>query len=281
MQQSQSQDDKSRFVLRRYRENSLNTEAAWNRFSARHGIGKRIALHRRVMVVAAAAVLLLLIGLSGKYYLDRNTPDRITVTTLAGEYKEVCLPDSTSVSLAENSVVRYDKKKYGKEKRAVEMKGKAFFEVARDEALPFSVNTKETETVVLGTSFQLEEKEQATILYVRSGRVRFTAGENSETAILTAGMSASYSTGEGLRTEEKETDVNYLSWKTHQLRFRATPLNEVIRELNRAYQVEIVNHTQGSEEAELTSFFDNMPLDELLQVINQTLDVELEARRTE
>lgn len=279
MNKQQSQDDKLRFVLRRYRENSLNTDEAWNRFSARHGIRRRIDL--RLRITAAAAVLLLLIGFSGKYYFDRKSPEWVTVTAMAGEYKEVWLPDSTLVSIAENSVVRYDKKKYGKGKRTVEMSGKAFFDVVRDEAFPFSVKTKETETVVLGTTFQLEEEEQATGLHVRTGKVRFTAGDESQTVLLTAGMSASYSAGEGIRTEEKETDVNYLSWKTHQLRFRETPLNQVIREISRAYQVEIINKTEGSEGLKLTSFFDNLSLDELLPVINSTLDVELEARKTE
>ncbi len=161
------------------------------------------------------------------------------------------------------------------------MEGKAFFDVARDEQRLFSVKTKGTETEGLGTTFQLEEKEQATVLHVRTGKVRFTAGEDSRTVVLTAGMSARYSVGEEIRTEEKETDVNYLSWKTRQLRFRETSLDQVIREVSRAYQVEITNHTKGSGELKLTSYFDNLTLDELLSVINQTLDVELEVRRTE
>ena len=41
--------------------------------------------------------------------------------------KDVYLPDSTLVALAGDSWIRYDAKRYDKERRAVEMNGKAFF----------------------------------------------------------------------------------------------------------------------------------------------------------
>jgi len=274
MKEQQSWDDKLRFVLRRYKENSLDPEGAWSDFAGRHGIPKRTALRR--YMGAVAAVLLLLIGLSGKYYLDRIASEWVTVTAMAGEYKEVLLPDSTSVSLAENSVIRYDKKKYGKGRRAVEMKGKAFFEVTSDEALPFSVQTEQTLTMVMGTSFQLEEKERATFLHVKTGKVRFTGGEDKQTTLLTAGMSARYSKEDGLQVEEQEIDINYLAWKYRQLRFRNTPLEQVIRQVSEAYQVKIINNTPVSDDLRLTSYFDNQTLDELLSVINETLDIQLE-----
>lgn len=273
MNEQQSQDDKLRFVLRHYKENSLDAEAAWQAFAERQGIRRKTAFRR--YAGAVAAVLLLLIGLSGKYYLDRNATEWIAVTTGTGEYKEVWLPDSTAVSLAGNTSLRYDRKTYGKEKRAVELTGKAFFEVACDEARPFSVQTAQTLTTVLGTSFQLAEQAEKTSLHVQTGRVRFSGAEEAE-AILTAGMSARYSPEEGLQVEEQEeTNRNYLAWKTRQLRFRATPLEQVIRDVSAAYQVEIINHTQGDTNLRLTSSFDNLTLDELLSVINETLDIQL------
>lgn len=277
MKKQQSQDEKQSFVLRHYRENSLDTEVAWHTFANRHGIRRKTAFRR--YAGAVAAVLLLLIGLSGKYMMERNAAEWIAVTTGAGEYKEVWLPDSTSVSLAENTSLRYDRKTYGKEKRAVELTGKAFFEVMRDEARSFSVQTQQALITVLGTSFQLEERMESSSLYVKTGLVRFQATEAVE-ALLTAGMSAHYSLEKGLQVieEEVETEANYLAWKTHQLRFRNTPLEQVIRDLCMAYQVEIVNRSPGKTALRLTSSFDNLTLDELLSVINETLDIRLEAR---
>ena len=90
--------------------------------------------------------------------------------------KDVYLPDSTLVALAGDSWIRYDAKRYDKERRAVEMNGKAFFQVTRNEARPFSVKTSQTEVTVLGTSFQIDEKPTVTEVNVVTGKVCFTAG---------------------------------------------------------------------------------------------------------
>jgi len=270
-------EDRIDYVARKYREDSLRPDVAWDLFATRQGIIKRIRLRRYSW--AAAAVLVLLVGLSGRYWMEKNADEWVAIVTVAGEHKEVWLPDSTVVTLAENSSIRYDKKKYGKEQRAVEMTGKAFFQVERDEARSFSVQTEQTETRVLGTSFQLEEKEGADLLHVETGKVRFSVAANKEvTSVLTAGMSARYSADEGLQVQEEEENINYLSWKTHRLRFRNAPLEQVIHDISDTYQVELTNYTKENLELKLTSYFDNLTLDEVLTVINQTLDIQLKAR---
>ena len=258
-----------RFVARRYKEGSLDEDKAWERFAARQGIRRQVAFRRYWMV--AASVVLLLIGFGTFYMKDRNNPEWVSVVTASGQLKDVYLPDSTLVSMAGNSTLRYDLKKYGKERRVVEMTGKVFFQVKRNEARPFSVHTALTEVTVLGTSFQVNEQPGVTQVNVVTGKVRFAAGEALEPAILTAGMSASYSDEKkeiNIGTEEKPND---LSWKTKQLRFNDTPLEKVIEDLGDYYHVKITNKT----DSRLTATFNDLPLDEVLMVINQTLDIRL------
>lgn len=272
------QEERIEYIARRYKEGALDPETAWKRFAERHGIRRRTALRRSLW--GAAAILLLLVGLSGRYWMERNASEWVTITTLPGEQKEVLLPDSTVVTMAHSSTLRYDKKQYGKEKRTVELQGKAFFQVQRRELKPFSVTTKQTVVTVLGTEFQLEETARETALHVRTGKVRFSVVEKEEAMILTAGMSATYSDKQGLRVEE-ETHTNVLAWKTRQLSFRQTPLAQVIRDISQAYGVHIINRTPGSSSLKLTSYYDNLTLDELLPVINETLDIRLEAQTTQ
>ena len=180
-----------RFVARRYKEGRLNTDKAWEDFVVRQGISRKISFRRYWMAVAS--VVLLFIGLGTFYMMERKEAEWVSVVTAPEQLKDVYLPDSTLVSMAGSSTLRYDAKKYGKERRVVEMTGKAFFQVKRNEARPFSVRTVRTEVTVLGTSFQVNEKPGVTQVNVVTGKVRFSAGEISEPAILTAGMSASYS----------------------------------------------------------------------------------------
>ena len=274
-EQDERFEKRLRFVARRYKEGSLDTDQAWEQFATRQGLRRKVSFRRYWM--AAASVMLLLIGFGTLYMTERNKPEWVSVVTVAGQLKDVYLPDSTLVSMAGSSTLRYDAKKYGKEGRVVEMKGKAFFLVKRNEARPFSVHTAVTEVTVLGTSFQVNEQQGSTEVNVVTGKVRFTAGEKPEPVILTAGMSASYSEEKEeihILTEERP---NHLSWKTKQLRFNDTPLEKVIEDLEDFYHVKIINKV-NSPDTRLTVTFNDLPLDQVLTVINQTLDVRLVAR---
>lgn len=265
-----------RFVAKHYDEGRLDTDRAWEQFAAEHSVVRRTAFRR--YWIGAAAVLLLLVGLSTFFWTDRSQSEWVSVTTRPGQLKEVYLPDSTRVSLAGSSSVRYDRKNYGKRRRVVEMEGKAFFQVTRNEARPFSVKATETEVTVLGTSFQVNEAESTAEVHVATGKVRFAAIGKEESVVLTAGMSAVYSKEKEAITvsSEPEMDKNWLSWKTGKLQFNETPLEQVIADLSACYQVKIRNRsvTPGLK---LTATFDHLPLGEVLMVINRTLDTRLMA----
>ena len=230
-------EQRVRFVAKRYREGSLDPDKAWQKFASEHAISRKVSFRR--YWIGAAAVVLVLVGLGTWFTVERNAPDWVAITTAPGQMKDVYLPDSTLVALAGDSWIRYDAKRYDKERRAVEMNGKAFFQVTRNEARPFSVETSQTEVTVLGTSFQIDEKPTVTEVNVVTGKVCFTAGEEKENVILTAGMSAQYSMENKEITVVTEEDVNKLAWRTGQLRFMETPLDKVIEDLSDYYQVKI------------------------------------------
>lgn len=271
-EQGDKLEQRIRFVAKRYRDESLDTDKAWKQFAGKKGITRSVSLRRYWM--AAASVVLLLVGVGTFFIVEQNRSEWVAITTAPGQIKEVYLPDSTLISMAGNTSVRYDVKAYGKERRVVEMKGKAFFQVKKNEARPFSVYTPATEVTVLGTSFQISEQPVVTEVDVMTGKVSFTAGTKKDKVILTAGMSATYSMENEKTTVLTEEKPNNLSWKTKQLRFNDTPLDQVIADLDNYYQVKVINRTKAPD-VKLTATFNNLPLEEVLLVINQTLDVRL------
>ena len=267
-EQENKLEQRIRFVAKHYEEGRLDTDKAWQQFAGKHQVRRTVSFRRYWM--AAASVFLLLIGFGTYFITERNSPEWVAVTTGPGQLKEVYLPDSTLISMAGSSSIRYDVKTYGKERRVVEMKGKAFFQVTRNEARPFSVYTERTEVTVLGTSFQINEQPGGTDVNVMTGKVSFGAtGSETDKVILTAGMSASYSM-ESNGITILEEDLNSLSWKTRQLRFNDTPLEKVIDDLNEYYQVKVINKTE-TPNLKLTATFNDLPLEDVLLVINQTL----------
>jgi ferric-dicitrate binding protein FerR (iron transport regulator) len=276
-QQQNRPDGPIRFVAKHYREGRFRADKAWAKFAAANDLRPAIPL-RRYLWVAAAAVLLLIVG-GTFFYRKQTAPDWITVSTAAGQRKDVLLPDSTRIAMAENSWIRYSKTAYGKTRREVEMNGKAFFDITPDKAHPFTVHADATETVALGTSFQIACRDTAVKLSVTSGKVGFRAGNKTEHIILTAGMSAHYTMETQAIQVLKEDNPNYLSWKTGVLRFHNLPLEEVVKELSRHYQTPVRSKSTIRGE-KLTATFDNLPLDEVLLIIYHTLDVRLVADKT-
>ncbi|MDL2265951.1 FecR domain-containing protein [Parabacteroides sp. OttesenSCG-928-G21] len=263
----------SRFVLRRYREGKLNSDKAWKQFVEKEGIHRSLPLHR--YFTSAAAVLLLLIGIGSFYMIEKRRPEWVVISTEMEQRKDIYMPDNTLITLAAHSQLRYDNKSYGKKRRAVELTGKAFFEVKADETRPFSVRTNTTETTVLGTAFQLKEENDTTSLFVENGKVSFIGLADMQ--ILTAGMSAFYvKDREKIHLNENNVQsANVSAWKTGQLIFQETPLNQVIHDLSDYYQVNIINTSSISEVLNLTATFTDTPLGEILFIINQTLDTNL------
>ena len=261
-------DDRIRFVARHYREGRFDEEAAWRRFASSHGIRRA---NRFVWRWASAAAVALLFVCSIYYIMYRERqPEWIVVATDARGVKEVYLPDSSCISLAAASEVRYDRKAFGVERRDIRLRGKAFFRVKHDEALPFTVRTEATEVTVLGTTFQVAERRGRTSVDVLTGRVRLEAA--GEKVVLTEGMSATYE-HERRRIElAQRQSANVLSWETKVLRFENTPLAEVVHDLEECYGIRILNYKETGQK--LTATFRELPVEDVLRIINETLNTE-------
>ena len=259
-----------RFVAKHYRDGSFDADRAWSRFASDNGVVHISFMRRHLMGIAAS--LLAIVALSTWMLIERQRPDWVAVETAVGQIKDVYLPDSTLVSLAGNSCIQYDAKSFNRNERAVRMSGRAFFDVTRDENRPFSISVGEGEIRVLGTSFQVDGRSDHTRVEVATGRVSFTAG--GEEALLTAGRAATYF------NEERSMDISTIdgdgqwSWRSGELRFNNTPLDRVVDELIGFYGVDIVDHHGGGNKR-LTATFSDMSLEDVVEVVNQTLDVDL------
>ncbi len=122
---------------------------------------------------AVAASLVLAMAVAVFYLLQSNGFQRIEPADTLDPF---ILPDGTAVTVHQGTV-EFRKGLTG-ETRQITLKGKASFDVAKDAARPFVVNTAYTQTKVLGTSFTLSENPPATDIEVRKGKVEFSAGES-------------------------------------------------------------------------------------------------------
>ncbi len=165
-----------------------------------------------------------------------------------GEYKLV-LADGTQVWLNSVSELRYPVRFTGNE-RQVELQGEAYFQVARDEAKPFTVRAGGQRVKVLGTSFDVtaypEERQIYTTLLQGSIEVR---GENTR-RLLKPGDQAIY-TERGIEVRKVNAAL-YCSWIQDRFVFMSEPLERVARKLERWYDAEFLFVGQGLKEKRFT-----------------------------
>ncbi|WPV65765.1 FecR family protein [Chitinophaga sp. LS1] len=163
-----------------------------------------------------------------------------TLTTPRGGTFRVTLPDGSNVWLNAASSLRYPTSFKSSSERLVEVQGEAYFEIAQNAQQPFKVKVNDQTTiVVLGTSFNINayanEGGIATTLF--TGAVRMNHG--NEQATLHPGQQART----GLTTIETIQNVDtaqVLAWKNGLFDFHNATLPEVMRQLTRWYDIDVV-----------------------------------------
>jgi ferric-dicitrate binding protein FerR (iron transport regulator) len=163
-------------------------------------------------------------------------------STGIGERRDVRLSDGTNVTLAPSSVLHFPAQ-FGADARAVSLAGHASFSVAHDAARPFSVHASELTARVLGTEFDVREDTVSHTIdvVVASGRVWLQTPSDSAGSILTARQLGHVETGSGRITVRRNVSIDaFMLWRIGHVRFDRTPLREVIPELERWFDIDVV-----------------------------------------
>lgn len=158
-------------------------------------------------------------------------------TPRGGQY-EVILPDGSKVSLNAASSLTYPASFVALKERRVELKGEAYFEVAKDKKHPFIVKTENQEIKVLGTHFNInsysDEPTAKTTLI--EGSVLVKASDTEQ--ILKPGYQAINGIS-GLRVVAANVD-EVLAWKNGYFMFDNEGIESVMRKISRWYNVDVV-----------------------------------------
>lgn len=155
--------------------------------------------------------------------------------TARGEHRAVVLEDGTTVMLDGDTRLEV---RLGTGRREVALsRGEAFFDVAHDEARPFTVRTAAGSARVLGTAFDLELSDERgpdrLELSVHRGRVRLAPdGLIRRTAVLTPGQRA-FAT-EGRLSKVRSFDPLADDWRSGWLETDGVSLGRLVERLNRA-----------------------------------------------
>lgn len=181
-------------------------------------------------------------------YQNSNAQQDVKYTTVAtpkGRELKVILPDGSQAWLNSASTLKFPTKFSGNE-RVVELTGEAFFDVTHDSAHAFIVKVvnekiSNTQIKVLGTRFNVNaynnnDEIKATL---ESGRVNVTSNQNQQNLLPGQQVLIPVNTQQISKPFSVETDI-VSSWKDGFFKFDNEPISEILKTLERWYDITIV-----------------------------------------
>lgn len=162
--------------------------------------------------------------------------ERIVVDVPQGEKLTVALPDGSKVYLHAGSSLKFPSR-FADSLRLVELRGEAYFVVARNPQQPFVVRTQSMQTTVLGTEFNiLAEGTPADCVSLVSGSVRVKAC--GERLTLKPGQQLSVSPEGKLMVREVDM-TPYTSWRDGYIYFDNVSLKEALLDIAKEFNCDV------------------------------------------
>ena len=229
--------------------------------------------------IAASIALLVSAGIFALLYFN-PTSEYITKTTQRGQRSTVTLSDGSIVKLNAGSAITFAEHFTG-HTREVMLEGEAFFEVKKDPGRPFVVKSGDLQPTVLGTSFNIRAYpgDSEMTVTVASGRVQVesvvgreegqTSGQlqndvEQKKVVLSPNQQALYRVSARHLQSREISLEHYLAWTSDLIILDETPMEEVVKHLERWYDIEIAFEDKGLGKCRLTGKYKT---DQLINIL--------------
>lgn len=225
-----------------------DVDQAFERFRKRTGLdqsGRQSYKWYRTWSVAAVAIVLLgLITVTaywqGSRQIQSNFSD-IVVEAPLGSKTKLTLPDGSTVWLNAGSKMVYSQG-FGVRDRRLAFQGEGYFEVEKNDEMPFLVQTHDVNVTVVGTKFNFRNypEDEEAVVELLEGKVALENQLKEEAVRYLSPnekMVLHKATGEMDITSAKVKEATL--WTENILLFDEDLLPDIVRELERSYHVQI------------------------------------------
>lgn len=265
-------EDEDRLVQQLKRNERFREPAPVVSLPAKKGLLKRFT---RVAAAIWIGLLLVAGGLAA-YYIVINSSGQIEqslvfheIKTSPGERRKIVLPDSSVVWLNSRSTLGYHADFI--HHRQIRLNGEAFFEVTHDSDHPFTVEAGDACAKVYGTAFNVYAYEQSRELRIAlqhgSIGVSYDSSSAGREKRLSPGELLIYNTGTKEAAVITEDPQNIGAWTSGRLIFKQVPLEEVLAQLEREYQV-TYRYPSTLKDVLITAQFDHPSLEQVMKHIS-------------
>ena len=189
--------------------------------------GKVVQFNFNKLYKYVAAVVVLL---TTSYFLLFN--NEANFNTQFAETKTFNLPDNSEVVLNANSEISYDKQDW-ENSRNLDLNGEAFFKVQKGKK--FTVNTEIGKVTVLGTQFNVKERENYFEVKTYEGLVSVAYKDT----LVKLPRGTIFKVVNGKISTNNTFNVNEKSWLQKESNFKSTPLRFVLTEIENQFNYKI------------------------------------------
>ena len=195
-----------------------------------------------------------------------------------GKRFNIVFSDGSKAYLNSGSIIRYPVKFIEDKKREVFLEGEAFFDVTENKNELFIVNSNGINVEVYGTKFNVRnysEDFNSDIVLVE-GSVGINNSEVSELTMLKPGFKGSVDK-ENFRVETSKVNTKiYTSWIDGEVIFRNETFSQILKKLERLYNVTIINNKNESLDEVFNAAIDveNENIEQVLEYFNKIYNIE-------
>jgi transmembrane sensor len=257
---------------------AFDANVAWEKVSARIGTPVQKPKQQKVhylQLVKFAAVFIILLNFGWFGFNYYNNHQLIEITNQLNLAKEVELPDGSVVWLNKGAKLSYLKGFKNFYDREVNLSGEAFFDVKPNAEKPFIIETANTATRVLGTSFNVKTNGENVAVSVFSGKVSFKELNQAKELLLLPGEEGVFNPNIGLQ-KTNFNDQNFMFWKDQNLDFSNEKLENVLNVISKIYEVEFKISDPELREMRITASFHKLPFTEVKNILEVILDKQIE-----
>ncbi|MBK7811285.1 MAG: FecR family protein [Saprospiraceae bacterium] len=260
----------------KFKDLALNTKAQtmlWERIESSIQIGEKTNKFKLfgnyIWPYVAAASILLVILFKSVLFPTGN----VDLKTDFAQKLEKSLPDGSKIEMNAGSTLSYDESTF-KEKRLLKLDGEAYFSVQKGS--DFSVNTTSGTVKVLGTEFNVFDREGRMEVHCYSGRVLVQFNNSKETYILQAGEKVNNFNTE--TTKQEFSTLELKMWKDGFIYYENADLTDVLQEFKRQYDLKDINLSQELGKLKYTGFFKTNQREEAIQSISLPMQLNFEIK---
>ncbi len=187
------------------------------------------------------------------------------------------LPDGSTGWLNGGSYLEFPTQFIGKS-REVLLRGEAYFDVVTNARKPFVVKGEHSDVTAYGTSFNVEAypEDPDTRITLSSGHVRISAiidGKASNPIDLKPGEMYIYYPDRKLYQIDKVDVSEVTAWKEGRLAFRDESFDNVVRKINRWYNVDLMIMDESLKTYSYQATFVDETLDEVLKLLKYSAPI--------